>query len=195
MSSREHKVIRLFFLVFFTCVDDIALDITLDITIYNYFINLLNCLLKYSYYNENEVDHVLEYVQELNAKLKISNKNINQSDIGILTPYNEQCYRIRQDLSSYGYDKITVGSAEIFQGQQRPVIIVSTVRTGENIGFVADPQRFNVMMTRAESLLIIIGHHQSLYSNDNWKKQIDHCISLNSLIRNGRKLHTRVQAP
>lgn len=55
-------------------------------------------------------------------------------------------------------------------------------------------QRFNVMMTRSQSLLVIIGDHESLYSNAFWRRQIDHCQDLGSLMRGGRKLHPRVSA-
>lgn len=37
-----------------------------------------------------------------------------------------------------GTAEITIGTAEIFQGQERPIIIVSTVRTNEELGFVKD---------------------------------------------------------
>lgn len=81
---------------------------------------------------------VVEYVEEIQAKLKIDGKNVKQTDIGIVTPYNEQCKIICAKLAAKSYNKITVGSAETFQGQERKVVIVSTVRTGENLGFVSD---------------------------------------------------------
>lgn len=148
-----------------------------------------------SFYNENEIKMVMNYVLEIQKMVNINGRNITQTDIGIISPYNAQNFKIRQALCQEGLSTITVGSAEIFQGQQRPIIIVSAVRVGESLGFVANSQRFNVMVTRAESLLIIIGHHESLYKNNVWKKQIDYCISLGSLIQNGRKLYTRIQAP
>ena len=63
-------------------------------------------------------------------------------------------------------DQIKVGSVEEFQGQQRRVIIVTTVRSNTEwiksdqkhcLGFLAQPKRFNVALTRAQSLLIVIG--------------------------------------
>lgn len=62
--------------------------------------------------------------------------------IGVLSPYRQQCHEIRDKLCKKGYEEITVGSAEIFQGQQRPVIIVSTARTSDDIGFLDDEKVF-----------------------------------------------------
>lgn len=80
---------------------------------------------------------MLDYVEEL-QRLRINGKYIIYSDIGIVTPYSQQCSEIRQRIHARGYKDITVGSAEVYQGQQRPVIIISTVRTGNDIGFVND---------------------------------------------------------
>lgn len=77
---------------------------------------------------------------EILSKLKINGNHLRQADIGIVSPYSEQCSTIRARLSAKKYDKITVDSAEKFQGQQRKVMIVSTVRTGDAIGFVGDGQ-------------------------------------------------------
>lgn len=78
----------------------------------------------------------MKYVEEVHSKLKINSEPLKKSDVGVLTPYSQQCHEIRKKLGERGFDEITVGSAELYQGQQRPVIIVSTVRTGDKIGFV-----------------------------------------------------------
>lgn len=61
------------------------------------------------------------------------------SDIGIVTPYRQQSNWIRKLCNGKGYEKIAVGTAELFQGQERSIIIISTVRTlGGSLGFVRD---------------------------------------------------------
>ena len=66
---------------------------------------------------------------------------------------------------------VTVGTTEEFQGQERKVIILSTVRsspeyvnidTQYRLGFLADSKRFNVAITRAQALLIVVGNPRIL---------------------------------
>ena len=65
-----------------------------------------------------------------------------------------------------------VGTTEEFQGQERKVVILSTVRSSpeyvsldqtHRLGFLADPKRFNVAITRAQALLIVVGNPNILY--------------------------------
>ena len=59
-----------------------------------------------------------------------------------------------------------------FQGQERKVIILSTVRSDpgftkfdliHRLGFLNDPKRFNVSITRSRALLIVVGNPHILY--------------------------------
>ena len=81
--------------------------------------------------------------------------------------------RLNQDSSHN--DGIIIGSVERFQGNERKVIILSTVRSkGEGMGFLKDYQRFNVAITRAKELLLVIGDPQVLMKNKNWRQLIFH---------------------
>ena len=55
----------------------------------------------------------------------------------------------RNSKRDRGYDKIKVGSVEKFQGEERPIIIISTVRSRDefldhdaefNLGFLKNPK-------------------------------------------------------
>lgn len=81
-------------------------------------------------------------------------------------------------IDQYGRN-IKVGSTEEFQGQERRVIIISTVRSSDTqvnsvaqgvIGFLSNPKRFNVAITRAQAGLIICGNAKCLALDPLWNK-------------------------
>ncbi|KAK7684935.1 hypothetical protein QCA50_011770 [Cerrena zonata] len=126
-----------------------------------------------SFFNISEVTQVKKYVQALRDDRKF---RITNNDIGIITPYQAQCGRIRKALQDF--EGIKVGSVEEFQGQERRVIIISTVRSSKEyieydikhtLGFVASPRRFNVAVTRAQALLIIIGDPSVISLDPLWR--------------------------
>lgn len=51
------------------------------------------------------------------------------------------------------------------------------------------------MITRAISLLIIVGDHESLQSDPNWAELITYCNENGALKREGKVLHRRIKAP
>ena len=91
------------------------------------------------------------------------------SDIGIITPYaiqEKEIKRYLQQMLGEVSAQIKVGSVEKFQGDEKSVIIVSTVRSSENppkkeavakSGFLCDPNHINFAIPRAVSLLLIVG--------------------------------------
>lgn len=92
-----------------------------------------------SYFNMAEVQMVISWVSKL-IKSSWDGKTVCLDDIGIVSPYKKQCNVIRDELTKLGYGKITIGSAEVFQGQQRRIMFISTVRSGDDLGFVSDDQ-------------------------------------------------------
>ncbi|XP_031638459.1 putative helicase mov-10-B.1 [Contarinia nasturtii] len=137
-----------------------------------------------SMFNLKEVDIVMDYVKKL-LKMKLNNgRCIKQDDIGIVTPYKMQRRRISHECDVLHLDEITIGTAEVFQGQERPIMIVSTVRSGGNkLGFVNNKRRFNVMITRAKCLLIVVGDPHLLRYDANWKKFINFVLENDGLIQ------------
>lgn len=97
----------------------------------------------FSSFNVTEVSTVMDYIKLLLNKDKNISKPILQSDIGVVSPYKLQCKEITRACSKNDYNDITIGTAEVFQGQEKPVIIVSTVCTNGKIGFVNDPRVCN----------------------------------------------------
>ncbi|KAM9350970.1 putative helicase mov-10-B.1 [Symphorus nematophorus] len=141
-----------------------------------------------SHFNVAEVEELMDYLKKLlESKGKNGQAAISLSDIGIITPYRKQVQKIRKALDIVGKDlkvdmnSLKVGTVEEFQGQERRVIMVSTVRSKLeiykpfNLGFVKNEKRFNVAVTRAKALLIVVGNPTLLNEDPAWKEFIQYC--------------------
>ena len=57
-------------------------------------------------------------------------EGVDPGDIGVIAPYRRQVLKLRERLAQKGWRQhIDVGTTEEFQGQEKKVIIVSTVRS------------------------------------------------------------------
>ncbi|KAA8548661.1 hypothetical protein F0562_000345 [Nyssa sinensis] len=131
-----------------------------------------------SWFNRFEASKVVEIIK------KLTNWGLSEEDIGVITPYRQQVLKLKKALESFSRSDIKVGSVEQFQGQERQVIIISTVRStvkhnefdrSHCLGFLSNPRRFNVAITRARSLLIVIGNPHIISEDQYWNKQLWHC--------------------
>ncbi len=101
-------------------------------------------------------------------KLLEINKNCSQRKrVAIITAYSGQKYSIDnivKELDLPNLD-IEVNTVDAFQGNQKDIILYSTVRSNKShyIGFLKHKARLNVAFSRAKSLLIIIGDMDFLY--------------------------------
>lgn len=161
-----------------------------------------------------EVMAVIDFIKSLLSPSHTHFMKVSQSDVGVVTPYKMQRRKIAQACHRCNFDEITIGTAEVFQGQEKPIMILSTVRSGGNrLGFVNNArvcylciniflcdiyfiicnllnymcffnlQRFNVMITRAKCLLVIVGDPHALQHDPNWNKLIEYCLENNAMIQ------------
>ncbi|XP_062084560.1 probable RNA helicase SDE3 [Humulus lupulus] len=137
-----------------------------------------------SWFNRIEASKVAEIIRKL-----VSVTVLNETDFGVITPYRQQVVKIKKVLEAWEMQDIKVGSVEQFQGQEREVIIVSTVRSTVkhnefdkiySLGFLSNPRRFNVAITRARSLLIIVGNPHVVCKDPYWDRLLRHCSDNNS---------------
>ena len=73
-----------------------------------------------------------------------------------------------------------INTIDSFQGQEKDVIVISTVRSRNDnggIGFLIDERRMNVAITRAKYVLIVIGNAITLAQNKMWAQYIDYMIA------------------
>jgi hypothetical protein len=111
----------------------------------------------FSSYNEGEIETVLRYVIKL-IKFGIGDKKITAEDIGVVTPYKAQSEKLKKVLPK----DVEVGTTEYFQGREKLIMIISTVKSKADIGFLADARRLNVCLTRAKALMIVVGNAETL---------------------------------
>lgn len=133
-----------------------------------------------SWFNRIEASKAVDIIRKL-----MRNPDLSGGDIGVITPYRQQVLKIQNALDSFEIPEIKVGSVEQFQGQERKIIIISTVRSTVkhnefdrvySLGFLSNPRRFNVAITRARSLLIIIGNPHIITKDPYWEKLLRHCV-------------------
>lgn len=142
-----------------------------------------------SWFNRDECGAVLDYVKKIMASS--TTPRICQSDIGIITPYSKQAQKIRTMLKSRAYNDVAVGPTETFQGQERRVIIISTVRSNKEfmefdlehrLGFLDNPKRFNVAITRAIGLLVVVGNPRVLMTDPHWHSFLQYAAENNACL-------------
>jgi len=129
-----------------------------------------------SYLNRAEAGHVEKIVTHL---LRMG---VTPAQIGVITPYDGQKKYVYESmrrvgpLSSSLYEAIEVASVDAFQGREKDFILVSCVRSSETqgIGFLSDPRRLNVALTRARLGIILLGNPRVLSKNALWSALLLH---------------------
>ena len=124
-------------------------------------------------------------VNEIEAEIAIRiaddylNDGVSEEDIGIISPYADQVKIIQENTP------IEVKTVDGFQGREKEIIIISTVRSNNNgnIGFLSDLRRLNVAITRAKRKLIIIGNKDTLITNPTYKRLINFCEDEKLLVK------------
>lgn len=101
---------------------------------------------------------------------KFFKSGVVPNQIGVVTPYEGQRSYIVNYMQFNGslkkelYKDIEVASVDAFQGREKDYIILSCVRSNEHqgIGFLNDPRRLNVALTRAKYGVVILGNPKVL---------------------------------
>ena len=128
------------------------------------------------YKNEGElkaIDLVLKALQQADGYSEFVNAQQKPEDkeVGIITFYSAQSREIKKKYKGKNYRMDVV---DRFQGMERNIIIVSTVRSNpkNNIGFAKEIERINVAFSRARRLLIVVGNKRQFESNSNYAASI-----------------------
>lgn len=154
--------------------------------------------------NEKEVEAVKSVLQYLKnsrgfqdyynhwEKIKNEDKRLQEQEIGIISFYGHQVKKL-QEVRRYAQKDlnlpIRLKTVDKFQGMERNIIIVSTVRSDKlikgglieknsDIGFAKAPERLNVALSRARRLLIVVGN---LKFFENYKDKNGNAIYKNAI--------------
>jgi regulator of nonsense transcripts 1 len=111
-----------------------------------------------SVYNDTEADAVQDFVKLLLVS------GVPAGDIGVISPYRAQKDLLRARIATIprmdDTSSVEVESVDSFQGREKEYIVVSMVRSNRRFisGFLKDPRRLNVALTRARRGLIVIAN-------------------------------------
>jgi uncharacterized protein len=78
----------------------------------------------------------------------------------IITPYNAQVQALLEAIPG-----VEVGTVDKFQGQEAPIVIYSVATSSpeeapRGMEFLYSPNRFNVAVSRAKALFILVGNEK-----------------------------------
>ncbi|XP_035696319.1 helicase with zinc finger domain 2-like [Branchiostoma floridae] len=147
-----------------------------------------------SYFNIAEVLEISERVQQLWKDWPEEWGPPNMANIGVITPYHNQMQLIRKELRQKRLGGVTVEMVTNIQGKQFRAVFISTVRTRatcdpnndkNSYGFLSDSKLLNTAMTRAQSLVAVVGDPRALCSRGEcqrvWQRFISECEKNKSL--------------
>ncbi|XP_071941006.1 DNA replication ATP-dependent helicase/nuclease DNA2-like [Antedon mediterranea] len=108
--------------------------------------------------NQNEANVMIKLVDGL------LNCGCKGTDIGLVSPYRNQCLLVESMLPSLAVDasQVEVNTIDKYQGRDKEVIIVSFVKTATQGELLHDIRRLNVALTRAKRKLLLIGSYKAL---------------------------------
>ncbi|KAL1712139.1 P-loop containing nucleoside triphosphate hydrolase protein [Schizophyllum commune] len=131
-----------------------------------------------SWFNSGDIQHVVDTVKSLMADSARSVPPLQQREIGVMAPWREQVWKIRERLRKETLHAVDVGTVEDYQGRESRVCIVSCVRSRsrflaedqkKGLGLVFERKRMNVALTRAKELLVVVGNGNLLKRDPYWK--------------------------
>ncbi|KAM4585119.1 putative helicase with zinc finger domain isoform 1-T2 [Odontesthes bonariensis] len=154
-----------------------------------------------AYYNNAEVFEIVERVEELRKKWPVAWGKLDEGSIGVVSPYADQVFRIRAELRKKRMPEVSVERVLNVQGKQFRVLFLSTVRTRHtckhkqtaikrkeqlvedstedlDYGFLSNYKLLNTAITRAQSLVAVVGDPIALCSVGRCRKFWEHFISI-----------------
>jgi senataxin len=89
-------------------------------------------------------------------------------EIGVITFYAAQVVLLKnrfRTIKAPHKDNVTISTVDSFQGEEKDIIFLSTVRACQDVGFLKDIRRLNVAITRPRHHLYIFGNGSALMAS------------------------------
>lgn len=114
-----------------------------------------------SFQNSGEAEMLTETLARL---LMVSDEKGDAVNVAAITGYAAQKELLKRQISRMPTGAVRVDTVDGFQGMERDLVLVSTVRANASgdVGFLRDARRANVLLTRARRGLIVFGHYETL---------------------------------
>ncbi|KAH9492798.1 hypothetical protein Btru_024739, partial [Bulinus truncatus] len=123
------------------------------------------------FYNMSEVYEIVERVDELKKKWPEAWGAFDNNGISVVAPYSDQVARIRAELRKRKLFNVNVERVSNVQGKQYRAIMISITRTRLtcrsdpnmnmeeylDFGFLSNIKLLNTAITRAQSLVVVVG--------------------------------------
>lgn len=134
------------------------------------------------FYNDQEAVELAERVVALKRTWPVDDWGaFDEDSIGVLAHYAEQVVRIRNELRKRRLFKVSVERVLNVQGKQFTAVFISTVRTTRccrlsaesnvsDYGFLTNPRLLNTAITRAKSLVAVVGDPVALLTVGSCRK-------------------------
>ncbi|TME16220.1 MAG: hypothetical protein E6I70_05755 [Chloroflexi bacterium] len=93
----------------------------------------------------------------------IIRKRVRKAKLAVIAMYNSQVNRLQSALKGI-VPPDDIESVDAFEGRESDAVILSLVRSNDRaaIGFLNDPNRVNVAISRAKKLLVIVGDSKTV---------------------------------
>ncbi|RXW11818.1 hypothetical protein EST38_g14038 [Candolleomyces aberdarensis] len=131
-----------------------------------------------TWYNKGEIRKVVEVIKSMLADNLLSTPPLRPAHIGVMAPWREQVWKLREELRKEQLHAVDVGTVEDFQGRESRVVIISCVRSSprflhedarRGVGLYHERKRMNVAISRARELLVVVGNGSLLQKDPYWK--------------------------
>ncbi|PLW66912.1 TM0106 family RecB-like putative nuclease [Pseudohalioglobus lutimaris] len=120
--------------------------------------------------SQEEVDLIAPIVESLHESSWVDKKGIQKpltpEDILVVAPFNYQVNELKKRVGNLA----RVGTVDLFQGQEAPVVIVSMTASvaadsARGVNFLLNKNRLNVAISRAKALAIVVASNTLLEGN------------------------------